>query len=168
MSMADIIAVMNQGVIEQFGTPQEIYDRPATLFVADFIGSPAMNLIPFTGRVARGARAIDLNGTKVPVPELAEGNGEIEFVLGARPEHVSFDDGSQFRGEVFGTEYLGTMQIVTVKTAHGQIKARVPAHVAMKTGETVGLSFMGDRLSLFERKNGRALKTALHREVVHG
>jgi multiple sugar transport system ATP-binding protein len=168
MSMADHIAVMNHGVIEQLGTPQEIYDRPATLFVADFIGSPAMNLIPFTGQVTPGAKAIDLNGAKVPVPELAEGNGESELVLGARPEHISFDDRSKFRGEVFGTEYLGTMQIVTIKTQHGQVKARVPAHVTMKAGETVGLSFMGDRLSLFERKNGRALKTALHREATRG
>jgi multiple sugar transport system ATP-binding protein len=168
MSMADHIAVMNHGVIEQLATPQEIYDRPATLFVADFIGSPSMNLIPFTGRVPRGAKAIDLNGAKVPVPELAEGNPESELVLGARPEHVSFDDRSKFRGEVFGTEYLGTMQIVTIKTSHGQVKARVPAHVTMKTGETVGLSFMGERLSLFERKNGRALKTALHREASRG
>ena len=168
MSMADHIAVMNHGVIEQLGTPQDIYDRPATLFVADFIGSPAMNLIPFTGRVAPGAKAIDVNGAKVRVPELAEGNGESELVLGARPEHVGFDDESQFRGEVFGTEYLGTMQIVTIKTAHGQVKARVPAHVMVKTGEIVGLSFMEDKLSLFERKNGRALKSTRHREAVHG
>src|SRR6185295_14516762 len=82
MSMADHIAVMNHGVIEQLGTPQEIYDRPATLFVADFIGSPAMNLIPFTGQVMPGAKAIDLNGAKVPVPELAEGNSESELVPG--------------------------------------------------------------------------------------
>jgi len=168
MSMADHIAVMNHGVIEQLGTPQDIYDRPATLFVADFIGSPAMNLIPFTGGVAPGAKAIDVDGAKVRVPELAEGNGESELVLGARPEHVGFDDESQFRGEVFGTEYLGTMQIVTIKTAHGQVKARVPAHVMVKTGEIVGLSFMEDKLSLFERKNGRALKSTRHREAVHG
>src|SRR5688572_10295483 len=60
MSMADLIAVMNHGVIEQLGTPQEIYDSPATLFVADFIGSPAMNLIPFTGRLTKGANRVQL------------------------------------------------------------------------------------------------------------
>ncbi|MGH6873662.1 MAG: TOBE domain-containing protein, partial [Aestuariivirgaceae bacterium] len=110
----------------------------------------------------------DLNGARVPVPEIAEGNLGSELVLGARPEHISFDDKSKFRGEVFGTEYLGTMQIVTITTTHGQVKARVPAHVMMKTGEIVGLSFMGDRLSLFERNNGRALRTALHREAGRG
>jgi multiple sugar transport system ATP-binding protein len=162
MSMADLIAVMNQGMIEQLGTPQEIYDRPATLYVADFIGSPSMNLIPFTAKVATGAKAIELNGATVPVPEVREGKPESELVLGARPEHISFDDSSKFRGEVFGAEYLGTMQIVTIKTSHGQIKARVPAHVSIKTGEIVGLAFIGNRLSIFEKKSGHAIKTALH------
>ncbi len=53
--MADQIAVMNRGVIEQFGPPQEIYDRPASMFVADFIGSPAMNFLHSIAGVARGA-----------------------------------------------------------------------------------------------------------------
>jgi multiple sugar transport system ATP-binding protein len=168
MSMADQIAVMNQGIVEQLGTPQEIYDRPATLFVADFIGSPAMNLIPFRGTLAKGARTIELNGATVPIPELREGKPERELVLGARPEHITFDQRSKFRGEIFGTEYLGTTQIVTVKTAHGQVKARVPAHVNMKAGETVGLSFTRDRLSIFDKENGRALKTALYLECGNG
>ena len=56
MAMADTIALMNHGVVEQLGTPQEIYDRPASLFVADFIGSPPMNFLPFRGRVAPGDR----------------------------------------------------------------------------------------------------------------
>ena len=168
MSMADYIAVMNHGVVEQLGTPQEIYDRPATLFVADFIGSPSMNLIPFTGKVAKGAKAVELNGASVAVPEVREGRSETELVLGARPEHISFDDQSEFRGEVFGTEYLGTTQIVTIKTSHGQLKARVSAHVSMRTGENVGLAFLGNRLSIFDKKNGRALKTALHQGVNGG
>lgn len=168
MSMADHIAVMNHGVVEQLGSPQEIYDRPATLFVADFIGSPSMNLIHFTGKVAKGAKAIEVNGAKVAVPQLHEGKAEGELVLGARPEHVSFDDKSKFRGEVFGTEYLGTTQIVTIVTSHGRVKARVPASINMKIGETVGLSFIAERLSLFEKKNGRALKTIVNQKADHG
>ncbi len=57
MAMADKIAVMSNGLIEQFGTPQEIYDRPASMFVADFIGSPPMNFLPFHARPAKGARS---------------------------------------------------------------------------------------------------------------
>jgi multiple sugar transport system ATP-binding protein len=168
MSMADLIAVMNHGVIEQFGTPQDIYDRPASLFVADFIGSPAMNLIPFTGHLAPGSKMVRLNGASIEVPEVEESSTESEFVLGARPEHITFDDGSRFRGEIFGMEYLGTTQIVTVKTVHGQIKARLPASVSLQRGETVGLSFRGSRLSIFQKTSGRAVRTLRHRGASDG
>ena len=73
MAMADKIAVMNHGVIEQFGTPQEIYDRPATMFVADFIGSPPMNFLTFDGGLAEGRAAqIVVQGAAVAVPEVRE------------------------------------------------------------------------------------------------
>jgi multiple sugar transport system ATP-binding protein len=168
MSMADLIAVMNHGVIEQLGTPQEIYDRPATLFVADFIGSPAMNLIPFTGKLTKGANTVQLNGASIRVPEVTETSMGSEFVLGARPEHISFSDNSGFRGEIFGMEYLGTTQIVTVKTAQGQVKARLSASMALKSGENVGLSFLGSRLSIFQKANGRAIKTLSRPGDAHG
>ena len=72
MSMADQIAVMNHGVVEQIGKPQEIYDRPATMFVADFIGSPPMNLLPFEGALRRGDRSVAYFGRRVDVPEIGE------------------------------------------------------------------------------------------------
>jgi multiple sugar transport system ATP-binding protein len=162
MSMADHIAVMNQGVVEQLGGPQEIYDRPATLFVADFIGSPSMNLIPFRSKLSKGAKAVKVNGAMIEVPQLREEKPEGELVLGARPEHITFDDNSKFRGEVFGTEYLGTTQIVTVKTSHGQVKARIKANLPMKAGETVGMNFLGERLTLFDKADGKAVRTALY------
>ena len=74
MAMADKIAVMNHGVIEQFGTPQEIYDRPATMFVADFIGSPPMNFLPSAARSRPGATAVALDGAEVAVPAIARGS----------------------------------------------------------------------------------------------
>ena len=88
--------------------------------------------------------------------------------MGARPEHVRFDDKSKFRGEVFGTEYLGTTQIVTVTIGQGKVKARMPASGHVKVGEQVGLTFMGDKLSLFDNATGFAIKTALHEGAVHG
>jgi multiple sugar transport system ATP-binding protein len=168
MSMADKIAVMNLGVVEQFGTPQEIYDRPATMFVADFVGSPSMNLIPFAGKLARGAKALSVAGARIGIPELREDAPSDDLILGARPEHIRFSDSSGFRGEVFGAEYLGTTQIVTLKTSQGQIKARVPANVAVKTGETLGIDFLGDRLCLFDKTSGRALRSQLHEGAAHG
>jgi multiple sugar transport system ATP-binding protein len=162
MSMADLIAIMNNGVVEQLGTPQEIYDRPATMFVADFVGSPAMNLIQVSDRLGKGARALSLSGARIAIPEMREDAPNEALVLGARPEHIRFDDGSAYRGEIFGTEYLGTMQIVTVKTSEGRVKVKVPASIAVSAGERVGLAFLGDRLSLFDQGSGRALRTALH------
>jgi multiple sugar transport system ATP-binding protein len=165
MSMADTIAVMNQGVIEQLAPPQEIYDRPASLFVADFIGSPSMNLLSFAGRVARGDRSVRLGGAEVAVPELREDGAEGELVLGVRPEHVRFDDASGLRATVVETEYLGTTQIAIVTTAGGaSLKARLPSGLPVRAGDQVGLAFRGERLSLFERATGRALRTRLHDE----
>ena len=168
MAMADKIAVMNHGVIEQFGTPQEIYDRPASMFVADFIGSPPMNFLKFHAGLEKGAREIVVQGTPVVVPEVREDLEARDMALGVRPEHIRFDDNSKLRGSVYGAEYLGTTQIVSVETADGMIKARVPAELPVRTGETVGLALNAARLSLFERASGRAIRTSIHDGARHG
>lgn len=168
MAMADKIAVMNHGVIEQFGTPQEIYDRPASMFVADFIGSPPMNFLKFHAGLAKGAREIVVQGAPIVVPEVREDIEARDMALGVRPEHIRFDDNSKLRGAVYGAEYLGTTQIVSVETADGIIKARVPAELPVRTGETVGLALNAGRLSLFERASGRAIRTSVHDGVRHG
>src|SRR6188768_1321473 len=72
MAMADTIAIMNQGVVEQLGAPQEVYERPASVFVADFIGSPAMNFIPFDAALASGDRVVRVGSAPIEVPELRE------------------------------------------------------------------------------------------------
>ena len=72
MSMADKIAIMNQGVIEQLGAPQDIYDRPASVFVADFMGSPSMNFIPFEAGLAKGATVASIDCATVGLPALRE------------------------------------------------------------------------------------------------
>jgi multiple sugar transport system ATP-binding protein len=168
MAMADKIAVMNRGVIEQFAAPQEIYDRPASMFVADFIGSPPMNFLPLRAGLAKGAKTLRVNGATVPVPEIHEDLAPTELALGIRPEHIRFDDSSSFRGSVFGAEYLGTTQIVTVTTEHGPLKARLPANLRVGEGDVVGLLFRGERLSLFEKQSGRAIRTALSDGGGHG
>ena len=90
MSMADTIAVMNHGVIEQLGPPREIYDRPASIFVADFIGSPPMNFLDFGGGFRR-EQETSIEGATVDVPEVHEDAGR-PLVLGMRPEHIRFDE----------------------------------------------------------------------------
>jgi multiple sugar transport system ATP-binding protein len=168
MAMADKIAVMNRGIIEQFGPPQEIYDRPVSMFVADFIGSPPMNFLSVHAGLPKGATSLRVNGAAVTVPELREDVPASELALGIRPEHIRLDDASPLRGSVFGAEYLGTTQIVTITTEHGPLKARLPAHVPVQAGETVGMTFRGDRLSLFDRTSGRAIRSALQDGAAHG
>src|SRR3979490_2113513 len=86
MSMADRIAVMNAGRIEQIGSPQEIYDRPANMFVADFVGSPPMSFLGVETALRRGDRSINIDGVPVEMPEVFEDRAEGRFALGARPE----------------------------------------------------------------------------------
>jgi multiple sugar transport system ATP-binding protein len=168
MAMADKIAVMNRGVIEQFGTPQAIYDRPASMFVADFIGSPPMNFLHFRAALKAGSTSLRINGAEFAVPAIREDRTEADLALGIRPEHIRFDDASRLRGTVFGAEYLGTTQIVTVNTEHGQVKARLSSDIAAAPGEVVGLALRSERASLFDRASGRAIPTALGEGAGHG
>src|SRR3954453_3061495 len=168
MAMADRIAIMNRGRVEQIGTPQEIYDRPKTMFVADFIGAPSMSFLGARASLQRGDRSIEIDGVPVEMPEIFEDRAEGKFALGVRPENVSFADASRLRGRVIGAEYLGTTQIVTGTTGSGQIKGRLPSGKPVHVGETVGLALRPDRLSLFDAVNGQALPSALYAGGQHG
>ena len=168
MAMADRIVIMNQGRVEQIGTPQEIYDHPRTMFVADFIGAPPMSFLGVETALRRGDCSINIDGVPVEMPEVFEDRAEGRFALGVRPENVSFADASRLRGRVIGAEYLGTTQIVTVTTANGQLKARLPSGKAVQVGETVGLALRPDRLSLFDAISGRALPSTLYEGGLRG
>jgi len=168
MAMADTIAVRNNGVVEQVASPRDIYDRPASLFVADFIGSPPMNFLPFRDGLRTGAQAIRFGEGEIAIPATRETLMESDLVLGVRPEHVRFSDRGMVRGQVYGAEYLGTTQIVTVTTRYGALKARSPASMRFRTGESVGLDFRPDTLSIFDKASGRAIRTALHERGEHG
>ena len=168
MQMGDKIVVMNHGVVEQFGPPQEIYDWPATKFVAQFIGSPSMNFLDFEGQVSAGASEIQLGDYEVTVPRSSEGASG-KLTLGVRPEHVHFSDQSSYRGKVLASEYLGTNQIVTIETMHGTIKARIPSSDKIAPGETPGLEFDARTLTLFDAGTGRALQSEANIGVLnHG
>ncbi len=168
MSMADKIAVMNKGLIEQFGPPQELYARPASMFVADFLGSPPMNFLQFKAGLQRGSGEARLGDAIVQMPVVHEDIAPTDLALGVRPEHISFDDRSALRGSVYGAEYLGTTQIVTIDTEFGQIKARTKSTGEVRPGENVGLRFMSERLSLFDKGSGRAIRSALFEGGAHG
>ena len=169
MAMADTIALMNDGRLEQVGPPQEIYDRPASLFAAGFVGSPPMNFLPFRGSLRPGNRSVSIGAARVEVPEAREGIAETELVLGARPEQVRLSDASPLRASVLETEYLGTNQVVTLTTAGGaQLKARISSEIPVRPGDQTGLVFKADKLSVFDQASGRVLRSVLHQGVTHG
>ena len=161
MQMGDKIVVMNNAVVEQFGVPQEVYDKPASLFVADFIGSPSMNFLPFNGTIEPGATAVELDNQTIKIPRQIKG-AQGELVFGVRPEKVFLSDTTSYRGEVLASEYMGTTQIVTLQTANGRVKARVNASESVTIGENVGLGFDAETITLFEKKSGKAIVSALN------
>jgi multiple sugar transport system ATP-binding protein len=158
MAMADTIAVMNGGVIEQLGAPREVYERPASVLVADFIGSPAMNFLPLDPALA-----------SVGLPALREDMPPDGMLCGVRPEHLRFADDSPLRAEVLGTEYLGASQIVSLATAGGStVRAKVHVDAPAARGDLVGLRFDAVNVSLFDPVSGRALRTARDEGARHG
>ena len=168
MQMGDKIVVMNNAVVEQFGTPQDIYDAPATMFVADFIGSPSMNFLRFQGAVTPGSSTVSLNNCEMAVPKLREAS-EGDLVFGVRPEHIRLSTDGAYRAEVLATEYLGTTQIVTLDTPNGEVKARIASDQPAAMGETVGLEFNKQTVTLFDEASGRALRSELNEGVFgHG
>jgi multiple sugar transport system ATP-binding protein len=168
MSMADRICIMNKGEVLQIGAPMEVYERPATQIVAGFIGSPSLNFLPARGRLAKGARQIQVNGATVAMPEIRESLDSAAATLGARPEHISIAGDGALRGRVFAVEYMGARQMVTVDTDAGRLRVRAPNTVKVAYGETVGLNFDAERLVVFHPDSGRAVRSALYDGGAHG
>ncbi|XDZ66731.1 ABC transporter ATP-binding protein [Alphaproteobacteria bacterium LSUCC0684] len=164
MQMGDKIVVMNHGVIEQFGTPQQIYDTPMTMFVAQFIGSPPMNFLDFEAELETGASTVSLHEEAFKVPQLHQTCAG-KLVFGVRPEHVRLSDSTRYRGEITATEYLGTTQIVTLNTPNGEVKARIASDQVARVGEQVGLVFEDSKITLFDRPSGHAIRSALNEGV---
>ena len=111
---------------------------------------------------------MSVDGAAIAVPALAHDSSGSEFVLGARPEHIALAADAPLRASIYGAEYLGTTQIITLTLRDGtSVKARVPSELSARVGDDVGLRLDSRRLSLFAQ-NGAALRTALHDEAAHG
>jgi len=158
MTLADRLIVMNAGVAEQIGTPLEVYENPASVFVATFIGSPAMNLLP--ARTENGGTRASLGGgleldLAAPVP-----GGRNAVTLGVRPEHMQIrqnGDGLPFALDM--VEHLGADQLL-----HGRfdgsdelITVRTSSETNYSAGQSVSLSMASDKLHLFDSQSGARL-----------
>ncbi len=168
MQMGDKIVVMNHGVVEQFGVPQQIYDWPASKFVAQFIGSPPMNFLDFQGAIGRGDDVVNLSGAEFNIPSMLD-DAKGKLVFGIRPEHVRLDDAATYKGRVSATEYLGTTQIVSFDTPNGSLKARIASSNRINVGETTGLIFDHRTITIFDAESERALLSQANEGVLkHG
>jgi len=146
MTLAQRMIVMNAGRMEQIGTPEEVYHRPATTFVASFIGSPPMNLI--TGHVDGSRFSVD--GQTFVLPSAAPRDGEL--ILGLRPEHVELapSDGS-WALKVEALEMLGAERLVYGRLGGALFTVRLDATLAHpKVGDTVSLAASPDHLHWFD------------------
>ncbi len=153
MTMADRIVIMKDGHIQQVGTPSEVYHSPANTFVASFIGSPAMNMIPATA--TGGAIQID-GGATVPLALSVAGDRKV--TLGIRPEDLEPVDGpALISGTVNVQEPLGHETLIHVGTAHGDIIAKADGRTPPEVGGTVNLGTAVQNIHIFDVENGIAL-----------
>jgi len=156
MTMADRIVVMHDGVIEQIGAPLELYDRPRNLFVAGFIGSPAMNFIKGTIR-ANGRLAFEgAGGVELPLAAAPQGSDGRAVVYGVRPEHfVIADDGADAQVQVI--EPTGSELQVVAKLGHEDIIAVFRERHAFKPGDKIRLKPDPRLVHLFDEPTGQRL-----------
>src|SRR5262249_43169897 len=139
MTLAQRMVVMNAGRAEQIGTPMQVYEKPATLFVAGFIGSPAMNFLPGT---MQGANVIALDaGGLVHIANGAAQTGQ-KIVTGIRPEHLILSDSadSPLSGNLEMIEQLGADSLLHIACGSGTVIARVPHGVSAEIGATLRLT----------------------------
>ncbi len=167
MSMGDKIAVMDQGLIQQVGTPDEIYNRPANLFVASFVGSPAMNLVPCTLKETDGQRRLTVHQSAweldapEPVQALAlQGKVNSKLVLGLRAEDMEVLTEPVSEGvpvEIYVVEPLGAETIVNVKVGGHIVKVRARPEFRAPIGAKVWLRWNQAKVHVFDAETTKAL-----------
>jgi multiple sugar transport system ATP-binding protein len=155
MTMADKIVVMHDGLVEQIGAPLELYDRPDNLFVAGFIGSPAMNFIKGTIRV-NGTATLESGDLRLPVGELPASTNGRPAVYGIRPEHMLLaDDGVEARVQV--VEPTGSEIQVVAKLGEQDVIAVFRERHQFKPGDKIRLKPDPRLVHLFDEASGQRL-----------
>ena len=158
MTMADQIVVMRDGIVEQRGRPLELYDHPANLFVAGFIGSPAMNFLPGTLRRANGSASVELGGgIEVPAPLGTAGEDGQKVVFGTRPEHLVLGDNG-LPVAVVVVEPTGADTQVFSKFGEVEVTSVFRERHEFRAGEAIRLVPDHERSHLFDAATGRSLR----------
>ena len=158
MSLADRLAVLNKGVLQQVGTPEEVYENPANLFVARFVGSPKMNTLPCT--YDEGLHKLIGDGWDLPL----EGKGKLgqgrDLIFGIRAEDITLlpeaSSGSS-QAAIQAIEPLGDKTFVDVLLGKTMLKVRVPPSFKAEVGQAAWLEFDKERFHVFDAGSGQAL-----------
>jgi sn-glycerol 3-phosphate transport system ATP-binding protein len=156
MTLGDRLIVMNAGRAEQIGTPLEVYERPASTFVAAFIGAPAMNMLGGGSWIGNGIRIGSGEGVQFGLPQSFSGLAGRQMILGIRPEHVELArDRPMFNLAVDFVEALGADTLV-----HGHLGAdapltvRLPGITRVAAGDVVPLAVLPQHLHFFDAQSG--------------
>jgi multiple sugar transport system ATP-binding protein len=159
MVMANRIAVMNDGRVQQVGTPQEIYSKPANRFVAEFVGSPKMNIFEVSLDERRG-NVLDAGAFEIPIPQniatiIKSGSSSPEFLVGIRPEDVKLSptpDEGFVESTVYLIENIGNLAYVTLQVGDILMIAQVPPTVDLNVGDKAFFRLDAERIHIFDKK----------------
>ena len=158
MTMADRIVVMHDGIIEQIGTPLDLYDRPSNLFVAQFIGSPAMNVIAGHLRGSGGGAEVEAAGTRWPVPSQVGGSDGQTVHYGIRPGDIHLapaDTG--IKAKVIVVEPTGAETELLLQVGDAQIIAVIHGRTSAQPDDTIDLAIDADKAHVFDSASGKRL-----------
>jgi ABC-type sugar transport system ATPase subunit len=162
MTLADRIVLMHNGRVEQIGTPEDVYDEPATLFVAGFVGTSAMNLVQ--GRIendARGSAVVLGNGARLALPASRyDAHAGKAVTIGLRPEHLHWaadDDPNALVGVARVVEPLGSDTLVVFGVAGCELQARLPPRVVRRAGDPVRVTVAPESIHVFDPVTERRL-----------
>jgi len=157
MTMADKIVVMKDGIVEQTGGPLDLYDHPANTFVAGFIGSPAMNLLPGTVRRRDGTLELAFaNGNRLPLTNAGAHEGQA-VLYGIRPEHCSVGASGGLDAEVIVVEPTGADTQVYCRCNDQDVTATIRDRTEVRAGDRIMLVPDGARAHLFDTASGKRL-----------
>ncbi len=169
MTMGTRIAVMNLGLLQQVGTPQQLYEHPSNRFVAGFIGSPSMNFVHVKVEGSGSDARLKGGAFDAPVPDrlrasIGESTGR-QLVLGVRPEHLDVGEASDGMGTVRANvdvvEYLGNEELLHIRADEQYLVAVVEANLRVRSGDVLDLVFSADRMYLFDNESGETLTESM-------
>src|SRR5438552_3984399 len=165
MTMGTRIAVMSEGILQQVGPPQELYDHPVNRFVAGFIGSPAMNFVEVNITGSGDGLVLEAHGLRVPIPaRLRDAVGTTsgrKIIAGFRPDHIDLGQPDPNVATLAGTadvvEYLGAQELLHISAADKDIVAIIDAGHRVKPGDNLNLWVPLDKVHMFDAESGLSL-----------